>query len=69
MDNQHLYVHISVVLYHFIVHKNVIPSIVSHRHHPKATIKLIGSTGSLDDSKALVLPLYYASKISELKIK
>jgi len=39
------------------------------RYHPKATIKLIGSTGSLEDSKALVLPLYYASKISKLKIR
>jgi len=40
-----------------------------NRYQPKATIKLIGSTGSLDDPKAIVLPLYYASKISELEIE
>jgi predicted AAA+ superfamily ATPase len=36
------------------------------RYQPEKTIKLIGSTGSLDDKKALVLPLYYASKIEQL---
>lgn len=38
------------------------------RYEPKTTLKLIGSTGSLDDPKALVLPLYYASKIAQLDI-
>lgn len=33
------------------------------RYQPEKTIKLIGSRGSLDNSKALVLPLYYAGKI------
>jgi len=33
------------------------------RYQPKKTIKLIGSQGSLDNTNALVLPLYYASKI------
>ncbi len=36
------------------------------RYQPKTTIKLIGSTGSLDDPEALVLPLYYVSKINQL---
>jgi len=36
------------------------------RYQPKTTIKLIGSTGSVEDRTALVLPLYYASKVSEL---
>jgi len=36
------------------------------RYKPQTTIKLIGSTGSIDDSSALVLPLYYASKIALL---
>jgi len=36
------------------------------RYKPKTTIKLIGSTGSIDDKSALVLPLYYVSKISLL---
>jgi predicted AAA+ superfamily ATPase len=35
------------------------------RYKTITTIKLIGSTGSIDDKKALVLPLYYASKIRE----
>lgn len=33
------------------------------RYQPEKTIKLIGSRGSLDNPKALVLPLYYACKI------
>lgn len=36
------------------------------RYHPVKTIKLIGSTGSLDDPQALVIPLYFASKIETL---
>ncbi|MFT4928084.1 MAG: putative AAA+ superfamily ATPase [Phenylobacterium sp.] len=39
-----------------------------NRYQPKTTLKLIGSTGSLDDPKALVLPLYYASKIQQLDL-
>ncbi|MCF6263044.1 MAG: ATP-binding protein [Xanthomonadales bacterium] len=38
------------------------------RYHPKTTIKLIGSTGSLENESALVLPLYYASKINEQEL-
>lgn len=37
------------------------------RYKPKTTLKLIGSTGSIDDRAALVLPLYYVSKISQLE--
>lgn len=33
------------------------------RYSPATTLKLIGSTGSLDDPAAIVLPLYYISKI------
>lgn len=33
------------------------------RYSPKTTVKLIGSTGSMEDGSALVLPLYYASKL------
>lgn len=33
------------------------------RYQPAKTIKLIGSRGSLDNPNALVLPLYYASKV------
>jgi len=33
---------------------------------PQKTIKLVGSTGSLDDPKALVLPMYFASKVRQL---
>jgi len=29
-------------------------------------IKLVGSTGCVDDPKALVLPLYFASKVTQL---
>ena len=36
------------------------------RYSPQKTIKLVGSTGSVDDPKALVLPLYFASKITQL---
>lgn len=36
------------------------------RYQPKKTIKLIGSQGSLDNANALVLPLYYASKIEQV---
>ena len=36
------------------------------RYQPTKTLKLIGSTGSLDDPKALVAPLYYAGKIGKL---
>jgi len=38
------------------------------RYEPKTTIKLIGSTGSVENDKALVLPLYYASKMMGLFI-
>ena len=38
------------------------------RYHPKTTIKLIGSTGSLEDKSAVVLPLYYASKINKQEL-
>lgn len=36
------------------------------RYAPDKTIKLIGSTGSLEDPKALVIPLYFASKVGIL---
>ncbi|NRA59815.1 MAG: ATP-binding protein [Psychrobium sp.] len=36
------------------------------RYQPTKTLKLIGSTGSLDDPKAIVAPLYYAGKIEAL---
>ncbi len=36
------------------------------RYQPEKTIKLIGSSGSLDDNDAIVLPLYYASKVMQL---
>ncbi|MBL4941398.1 MAG: ATP-binding protein [Colwellia sp.] len=41
-------------------------AVYNQRYQPIKTIKLIGSTGSLDDHEALVLPLYYASKIEKL---
>ncbi len=41
-------------------------SVYVQRYAPEKTIKLIGSTGSIQDSKALVLPLYYAAKIPTL---
>lgn len=36
------------------------------RYQPKTTVKLIGSTGSVEDEAALVLPLYYVSKVNQL---
>ena len=36
------------------------------RYNPTATLKLIGSTGSLDDPVAKVLPLYYISRIKDV---
>jgi len=36
------------------------------RYAPNKTIKLIGSTGAVDDAKALVIPLYFASKVEKL---
>jgi len=36
------------------------------RYQPKTTVKLIGSTGSIEDKTSLVLPLYYVSKVNEL---
>jgi len=41
-------------------------SVYVQRYQPEKTIKLIGSRGSLDNSTALVLPLYYVSKIEEV---
>jgi predicted AAA+ superfamily ATPase len=38
-------------------------SVYAQRYQPKKTIKLIGSTGSTENLKTLVLPLYYASRI------
>lgn len=38
-------------------------AVYTQRYQPTKTIKLIGSTGSLGNQKALVLPLYYTSKI------
>lgn len=35
------------------------------RYQPEKTIKLIGSQGSVDNPNALVLPLYYVSKIEQ----
>lgn len=35
------------------------------RYQPEKTIKLIGSRGSLENSNAIVLPLYYVGKIEE----
>ncbi|MEH6607788.1 MAG: DUF4143 domain-containing protein [Halioglobus sp.] len=34
-------------------------SVYVQRYAPQKTIKLVGSTGSIDDPKALVLPLYF----------
>jgi predicted AAA+ superfamily ATPase len=36
------------------------------RYQPKTTVKLIGSTGSVEDKTALVLPLYYVSKVNQM---
>jgi predicted AAA+ superfamily ATPase len=38
------------------------------RYQPEKKIKLIGSTGSVDKQKTLVLPLYYASKIEQMMV-
>jgi len=35
------------------------------RYQPEKTIKLIGSQGSIENPDALVLPLYYASKLEQ----
>lgn len=39
-------------------------SVYVDHNAPKKTIKLVGSTGFVDDPKALVLPLYFASKVT-----
>jgi len=36
------------------------------RYSPQKSIKLVGSTGSVEDPGALVLPLYFASKVRQL---
>ena len=41
-------------------------SVYVDRYSPQKTIKLVGSTGFADNPKALVLPLYFASKITQL---
>ena len=41
-------------------------AVYTQRYQPIKTIKLIGSTGSLEKQEAIVLPLYYASKIKKL---
>jgi len=41
-------------------------SVYVDRYSPQKTIKLVGSTGCVDDPKALVLPLYFASKVTQL---
>ncbi|MDC9724765.1 MAG: AAA family ATPase [Gammaproteobacteria bacterium] len=38
------------------------------RYQPKTTIKLIGSTGSLENENALVVPLYYVSKLNKQEL-
>jgi hypothetical protein len=40
--------------------------VYTQRYQPTKTVKLIGLTGSLENQGALVLPLYYASKIEKL---
>lgn len=40
--------------------------VYTQRYQPTKTVKLIGSTGSLENKEALVLPLYYVSKIEKL---
>jgi hypothetical protein len=35
------------------------------RYQPEKTIKLIGSQGSIENPDALVLPLYYVSKLEQ----
>jgi len=41
-------------------------SVYVERYSPQKTIKLVGSAGFVDDPKALVLPLYFASKVTQL---
>ena len=41
-------------------------SVYVDRYSPQKTIKLVGPTGFVDDPKALVLPLYFASKVTQL---
>lgn len=41
-------------------------SVYVDHYSPSKTIKLIGSTGAIDNQEALVLPLYYATKIPQL---
>ena len=41
-------------------------SVHVQRYSPQKTIKLVGSTSSVDDPRALVLPLYFASKVRQL---
>ena len=41
-------------------------SVYVDRYSPQKTIKLVGSTGFADNPKALVLPLYFASKVTQL---
>ena len=41
-------------------------SVYVQRYAPQKTIKLVGSTGYVGDPKALVLPLYFASKVRQL---
>jgi predicted AAA+ superfamily ATPase len=41
-------------------------SVYVDRYSPQKTIKLVGATGFVDDPKALVLPLYFASKVTQL---
>ena len=38
-------------------------SVYVQRYQPERTIKLTGAKGSLDDPNALVLPIYYASRL------
>jgi hypothetical protein len=38
------------------------------RYQPEKVIKLIGSTGSVDNPKTRVLPLYDASKIKQMMV-
>jgi len=41
-------------------------AVYTQRYEPIKTFKLIGSTGSLKKKEALVLPLYYVSKLEKL---
>jgi len=40
-------------------------SVYVNRYSPQKTIKSVGSTGCVDDPRALVLPLYFASKVTQ----